>query len=458
MTQRQNELHTWRTSITCTLAALALATLAACGGGSSDDTTAATDPGPTTDSGTPGTPSSPTTRTYAIVDTAQVLCYDSFTGGAINCAGSGYDADVTGQAPSYTVSTDGLTVADNVTGLTWTRSSDLDGNGRVEYADKRSPTAAASYCEALDVGGFSDWRLPTLKESYSLILFSGRDASSYLGSDTSTLAPFIDSSFDYAFGDTTSSEGIAAGDRIIDAQYASTTNYVYTTMVGDATMFGVNFIDGRIKGYPSARKLFYVRCVRGNTDYGKNSFVDNGDQTVSDNATGLMWEQNDAASSDWPDAVARCEAATTGSHSDWRLPNVKELQSIVDYTRSPDTTQSASIDTSFFNATSFINEEGVQDWGDYWSSTTHVDNNGDGSNAAYVSFGRSLGYFSAGGQTTQILDVHGAGAQRSNDKVSVSTEPGAQSANLGFGTFYYKGPQGDILRLSNKVRCVRNID
>jgi hypothetical protein len=53
-------------------------------------------------------------------------------------------------------------------------------------------------------------------------------------------------------------------------------------------MFGVNFADGRIKGYPagSARpgrpsKGYYVFYVRGNTEYGKNDFHDNGDGSVS---------------------------------------------------------------------------------------------------------------------------------------------------------------------------------
>jgi hypothetical protein len=71
----------------------------------------------------------------------------------------------------------------------------------------------------------------------------------------------------------------------------------------------------------------------GNADYGQNDFIDNGDQTVSDRATGLMWQKEDYRSVDFEDAVGYCEADTTGGWTDWRLPDVKELQSIVDDSR-----------------------------------------------------------------------------------------------------------------------------
>ena len=136
-------------------------------------------------------------------------------------------------------------------------------------------------------------------------------------------------------------------------------------------MFGVNFVDGRIKGYPYNGKEFYVLCVSGNDDYGLNLYTDNGDGTISDDATGLMWQQSDSQSVDYEDAILSCETATTAGYSDWRLPNVKELQSIVDYSRSPDATSSAAID-AVFNSTAITNEEGMTDWGYYWSSTTHA--------------------------------------------------------------------------------------
>lgn len=390
------------------------------------------------------TGSTPVSRSYAIVDTNQNQCYDSSSGVATSCIGSGYDADYSGNQPDYTLSDDGLIVTDNITGLIWQQSSDINGDGSLTSDDKLYQSDTMSYCENLSYGGRDDWRLPSIKESYSLIQFSGKDPSGYQGTDTSALTAFIDEVFDWAFGD------MASGERIIDGQFASSTQYVSTTMNADATTFGVNFVDGRIKGYPSERLPFYVRCVSGNPSYGINDFSDNDDQTVNDDATGLMWQQDDSDSSNWDDAVAQCEAATTASHTNWRLPNAKELQSIIDYSRSPDTHSQAAIDP-IFNASSFKNEAGEDDWGYYWASSTHTTYNDNGSSATYVSFGRALGYMNG-----TIMDVHGAGAQRSNNKTAVSSTPGASSSTGVNGTFYYHGPQGDILRDNNKVRCVRD--
>jgi len=389
--------------------------------------------------------SSSSSYTYKIVETDQVECYDSTKGSTEACVGKGYDADYQGNAVSYTLNSKGNIVTDNVTGLMWTQSTDIDGDGvTTDVDDKKSPTEAVSYCQDLSLEGYDDWRLPDVKTLYSLILFSGEDPSAYQGSDTSGLKTFLDASFSRSFGDSTN------GERLIDGQYATTTIYVSTTMNGDETMFGLNFVDGRIKGYPT-RSKFYVHCVRENEAYGVNNFSDNEDGTISDSATNLMWEQNDSPSTNWEDAVSTCENSLSANFNDWRLPDAKELQSLLDYTRSPDTTSSAAIDP-IFNATSFLNEEGETDWGSYWTSTTHANSNGLGDNAAYFSFGRSLGYMNG-----SILDVHGAGAQRSDTKMSIDSKADSATAFDG-STFYYKGPQGDIKRLDNKVRCVRGMD
>ena len=68
----------------------------------------------------------------------------------------------------------------------------------------------------MNYGGFSDWRLPTIKELYSLMSFKGTDPSGFSGTDTSVLTPFIDTAyFNFAYGDPNQ------GERIIDSQCAS---------------------------------------------------------------------------------------------------------------------------------------------------------------------------------------------------------------------------------------------
>ena len=190
--------------------------------------------------------------------------------------------------------------------------------------------------------------------------------------DTSRFTPFIDTKFfKFAYGDP------RTGERVIDSQYASSTKYVGKGPRGFDKLFGVNFADGRIKGYDllmpggGMEKTFFVLCVRGNPSYGKNDFHDNGDGTITDRATGLMWSKADSGKGmNWQDALAwvqKKNAEKYLGHNDWRLPSVKELQSIVDYTRSPDTTHSPAIDP-VFTCTTITNEVGQADYPFYWSA------------------------------------------------------------------------------------------
>jgi hypothetical protein len=378
---------------------------------------------------------------YPIVGTDQGTWYDSRDVIAAPAAGAafhGQNADYPGTSPSYRDNGDG-TVTDLVTGLMWSQSPDTDGDGRIEATDKLTYAEAVSYTASYRAGGHSDWRLPTIKELYSLILFSGVDPSGYEGTSTASMVPFIDTDFfDFAYGDTD------AGERIIDAQYASSTEYVDRTGGGDETLFGVNFADGRIKGYGLSLfgrdKTFFVLYVRGNPAYGINDFVDNGDGTITDQATGLMWMASDSGEGlNWQEALAYAESYEHAGYNDWRLPDVKELQSILDYTRSPGTTGTAAIDPLFASSV-ITNEAGEPDAPSYWSSTTHVNwSQVEGGYAAYVSFGRAMGYMNG------WVDVHGAGAQRSDPKAGDPTD---------YPTGH--GPQGDAIRIYNFVRLVRD--
>ena len=123
-------------------------------------------------------------------------------------------------------------------------------------------------------------------------------------------------------------------------------------------------------------------------------------------------------------------------HNDWRLPNVKELQSIVDYSRSPSATNSANLGPAIdplFNCTPITNEAGASDYGYYWTSTSALFTSGQPYYYAwYVAFGMAV---NGPGQ-----DFHGAGAVR-------------------FDTKEEGGPAGEGgERYYNYVRLVRNVN
>jgi hypothetical protein len=358
----------------------------------------------------------------------------------------GQDGQYQSHPFDYELSSDGLTVYDKNTGLTWQRSPDTNGDRTIDRRDKLTLAQAKLQPDVLNAkkfGGYDDWRLPTIKEQYSLIDFQGMDPSGYSGTDTSALRPFLDKKyFKFAYGQ------VQTGERIIDSQYATSTLYVNKAWRGFGKLFGVNFADGRIKGYDlqmpgGAEKTFLVICVRGNRRYGVNDFYDNGDKTISDRATGLMWAKEDCAKGmNWEQALAWAQAKNREGylgHNDWRLPSAKELQSIVDYRRSPDTTRSAAIDP-LFSCAQITNEAGQTDYPCYWSATTH--GTAIGRAAVYVAFGRAMGYMQGAWR-----DAHGAGAQRSDPKAG-------DPAVFPHG----HGPQGDAIRINNFVRLVRNID
>jgi len=387
----------------------------------------------------------PARRNYPIVETGQTRFYNENREIAEPRPGQpffGQDANSKGTQASYRDNGDG-TISDLVTGLMWQKDP-----GR--KMSLREAQRGAARCK---LGGHTDWRLPSIKELYSLIQFSGIDPDP-MGRRNLDLRPFIDTRyFKFEYGDS------RRGERIIDSQYVSSTLYVGRTMRGEETVFGVNFADGRIKGYgvrdPRSRgdKQFYVLYVRGNPDYGHNQFRDQGNGTILDEATGLEWLKFDSGhfkagprgdgTLNWQEALDWAEGFEYAGHDDWRLPDAKELQSIVDYSRAPSVNGSAAIDPVF--QISKVEIAGRSDHPYFWTSTTHVGQRQ--SNAAvYICFGGGWGWMSIPPHApAQLMDVHGAGCQRSDPK---DGDPSVFPRG--------RGPQGDVVRISNHVRLVRN--
>lgn len=375
----------------------------------------------------------PQAGNYPIVDTGQTDCF-SEAGEQIACSRTGQDGEYVRNPPQYQLQGE-YGVLDKVTNLEWARAP-LTG---VTFAE------AEDIARASRLGGHDDWRVPTVKELYSLIDFRG----GYTG-DPATSRPYIDPVFAFRYGQGKGLGEASAGRRPIDVQEWSATRYAGLTMGRDATAFGVNFADGRIKGYPLKDPLMQMRTdnrlnlrlVRGPRNYGVNDFHPSG-EVVVDTATGLVWQRRAAEPlMSWASALGYCEGLVLDGRSDWRLPNAKELQSIVDYSRIP------ALPPVFGKERSDAY---------FWTSTTHLESAPEaahetrwrrGGLAVYVAFGPALGYMDSppGSGRLALLDVHGAGSQRSDPKRG---NPGDFAYGL--------GPQGDDVRLRNAVRCVADL-
>ena len=87
------------------------------------------------------------------------------------------------------------------------------------------------------------------------------------------------------------------------------------------------------------------------------ALIDNEDGTITDTDTGLMWQQeDDNITRMYELAITYCENVDFSTYSDWRLPNKKELFSIID---------NSQLDPAV-DSTAFPNTDSSH----YWSSTT----------------------------------------------------------------------------------------
>ncbi len=245
---------------------------------------------------------------FYLPDTGQTTCYSAKgKEKVITCPPPGdplaQDGSYTINPPSYTDNGDG-TVFDNNTWLMWQQEDD---------GISRSPVDAEDYCENLTLAGYDDWRLPKVKELASIVDYGGN-------------IPRIDTSVFMNTKPTiywTSSKIIC-------------TNTAWFVYFGDSLYFSdgdteKEYYGGNVGYYHGEVVPFYVRCVRGGP-LASEEFVDNGNGTVTDLSTELTWQKDKGSQMRWGDALEYCEDLSLGGHSDWRLPNVKELESIVDNT------------------------------------------------------------------------------------------------------------------------------
>lgn len=124
--------------------------------------------------------------------------------------------------------------------------------------------------------------------------------------------------------------------------------------------------------------------IRAGVSWPSPRFTDNGDGTVTDNLTGLMWVKSpDSNGRAWNDAVDYCNNLDFAGYTDWRLPNVNELESLVNADKS--------------NTATWLNSQGfsnVQQSRPYWSSSTRASSKGVALNVnmnyGYVDYSNKL--------------------------------------------------------------------
>jgi hypothetical protein len=247
-------------------------------------------------------------------DTDQTNCYS--TTAQIDCSSTSYPRQDGwhSDGTSYTNNNDG-TITDNYTGLMWQQSHN---------SSTVIQSVAKTYCDdQLTTGGYTDWRLPTVRELISILVFSTTVHSKDIFTDTVTSMYFTSE---------------------IEAGNSNPSSHVVDFYFGG----------GGVSSLQIANNSRRVRCVRGTVL--AVDFSDNGDETITDRSTGLMWQQGAGGLKIWSNALLYCKNLNLAGHGDWRMPNIKELVTIADYSKT-----GTKIDSSIFTTGG----------NSFWSSTTY---------------------------------------------------------------------------------------
>jgi uncharacterized protein DUF1566 len=344
----------------------------------------------------------------------------------------GEDSDYTRIPPSYTkldsagaelpdTATSWAMVRDNVTGLIWEAKG--AGDGTANYSDPNDTDNTYTWYDstlgtfpgtpgagtdtedfitdlnAANYGGQNDWRLPSARELKSIV--------DYNGGNPSINQTYFSNTFSWSYWSSTPN---------------ADTSGLYSEL-DDRGAWRVRFnTGGHVRISPSGT-LLYARAVRG-VQNDANDFVDNGDGTITDFSTGLMWVQDHAVTPmNWEAAIAHSEGLEFADYDDWWLPNTNELQSIVDF----GSYDPVAIDTTFFPLT-----EPFQ----YWSSTTYAVNSGA---AWFVNFDDGI-MQSLSSSTNKSEDMYYVRAVRGanvetidlggGEEIVLESEPGTVLSNV----------------------------
>jgi hypothetical protein len=266
--------------------------------------------------------------------TGQEKCYNT-SGTSVDCAtaGAGQDGDIKAGVvwPASRFVSSGDCITDNLTGLKWTKDANVVGTKN--WASAISSAAAVNLC------GCDSWRLPNVNELESLV-HAGYNEELCGGSLCSSLSDWLKemgfsnvSGQDY-WSSTTDSSAITfawavnMGGGIVNNSYAKITSLHVWPVCGSSTNV-----------WKTGQTTSYATGDDGNLQKGvawpaTRFTVGTGAESdcVTDNLTGLMWtkDANRFLTKLWVNAITEANSQDLCGHDDWRLPNRKELFSLID--------------------------------------------------------------------------------------------------------------------------------
>ena len=322
--------------------------------------------------------------TIQLPKTGQTSCYDT-SGTTVTCAGTGQDGEIqAGVAwpnPRFTANND-QTVTDNLTGLIWSK----DAN---PAAATTTWQGALDYIKTLNSSkylGYSDWRLPNINEMKSLVNQGQSSPATWLNSLGFSN---VSSVYDYYWSATRYANKygyawiVSMYDGNVHSSYGDPypKHYLWPVRSGQSGAFGSLTLSktGQTTCYDTSGTT--ISCTGTGQDgelqtgttwptprFTDNSLSNSTEKTVTDNLTGLIWSKNAnpaATTKTWQGALDYIKTLNSSNylgHDDWRLPNINELQSLIN--------QVQTTPATWLNSQGFSNVQSKS--GGYWSGSTYA--------------------------------------------------------------------------------------
>lgn len=321
--------------------------------------------------------------TVQLPETGQANCYDS-AGNVIDCAGTGQDGEIRAGAawPSPRFADNGdQTVTDRLTGLIWSQDGNAPGPAVCNPGITKTWQEALDYVVCLNNSsylGFTDWRLPNVVELESLVNAQQNTATWLIGEGFSNVPSYYPhwSSTSSGYPVVVQAWYVYMGGGSVGGYPKTYSYYAWPVRGGQS---------GVVQLPKTGQTICFdivgnvIECVgtgqdgeiQAGTAWPNPRFSINGDQTVTDNLTGLMWSQsanspgpsacNPGAKRNWQGALDYVGCLNANSYlgfNDWRLPNRKEMLSLIYYPQPGD----ALLYGYFYS---------IQDLGYYWTATTY---------------------------------------------------------------------------------------